>query len=132
MYAFGLEETAEYRRAEDPPRRSPSRPVGRLAIHALATYWRWRVAPTRHRLPLRKLGPMEESFFAVHNRWHWRSTYRGGQAGVALAVYDNAIRKSDSSEWLDLVDAAACSAPLATGYGREAARTALVDISNED
>jgi hypothetical protein len=48
------------------------------------------------------------SFFAIHNWWH-RGLYHLelGQTGEALALYDDPIRAGRSTEWLDVVDAAA-------------------------
>jgi hypothetical protein len=48
------------------------------------------------------------SFFAVHNWWH-RGLYHLelGEIGEALALYDGQIRAARSTEWLDVVDAAA-------------------------
>src|SRR6266576_3164060 len=48
------------------------------------------------------------SFFAIHNWWH-RGLYHLelGETGEALALYDDPIRAGRSTEWLDVVDAAA-------------------------
>jgi hypothetical protein len=44
----------------------------------------------------------------VHNWWHLALYFiEEGQTDHALALYDGPIRKDNSSEWLDLVDAAA-------------------------
>ncbi len=110
MYAFGLEETAEYRRAEESARAALRADQSDVwAIHALA-----------HVLEMEGRADegidflsgssvrWEDSFFAVHNWWHLALYFiEEDRLDSALAVYDDAIRKSDSGEWLDLVDAAA-------------------------
>ncbi|HJY73165.1 MAG TPA: methyltransferase domain-containing protein, partial [Streptosporangiaceae bacterium] len=53
-------------------------------------------------------GDWSSSFFAIHNWWH-RTLYHLelGETGEALALYDSPIRAGRSTEWLDVVDAAA-------------------------
>jgi hypothetical protein len=53
-------------------------------------------------------GDWSGSFFAIHNWWH-RTLYHLelGEIKEALALYDSPIRARRSTEWLDVVDAAA-------------------------
>jgi hypothetical protein len=53
-------------------------------------------------------GDWSGSFFAIHNWWH-RTLYHLelGEIDEALALYDSPIRARRSTEWLDVVDAAA-------------------------
>src|SRR5215469_3356043 len=91
IYAFGLEENADYRQAEARARaaldHNPRDGVDFLT--ASAPDW-------------------SPSFFAIHNWWH-RGLYHLelGEIGEALALYDDPIRAGRSTEWLDVVDAAA-------------------------
>jgi len=50
----------------------------------------------------------EGSYFAIHNWWH-RGLYHLelGETDQALALYDDPIRAARSTQWLDVVDAAA-------------------------
>jgi hypothetical protein len=50
----------------------------------------------------------ERSYFAVHNWWHLGLyLLELGRAGDALALYHERIRATRSTEWLNIVDAAA-------------------------
>jgi tetratricopeptide (TPR) repeat protein len=110
MYAFGLEETAEYRRAEESARAAlRADPSDVWAIHALAHVLEME-GRTDEGIDFLSGSSVrwENSFFAVHNWWHLALYFiEEDKLESALAVYDDAIRKSDSGEWLDLVDAAA-------------------------
>jgi tetratricopeptide (TPR) repeat protein len=110
IYAFGLEENADYRQAESRARAAlhhNSRDV--WAVHALAHVFEMEgsqrdgVAFLTATLP-----DWQSSYFAVHNWWH-RALYHLelGEADQALALYDQSIRASRSTEWLDIVDASA-------------------------
>jgi len=53
-------------------------------------------------------GHWSGSYFAVHNWWHLTLYHLElGEIDEALAVYDTTIRARRSTEWLDVVDAAA-------------------------
>src|SRR5499427_5098131 len=97
IYAFGLEENADYRPAESRARAALAHVFemegnqrdGVDFLSASAPDW-------------------SGSFFAIHNWWH-RGLYHLelGEIGEALALYDDPIRAGRSTEWLDVVDAAA-------------------------
>jgi tetratricopeptide (TPR) repeat protein len=112
MYAFGLEETADYIRAEE---------VGRQALdhdardcwahHAVAHVMEmqgraqdgigWMIAREPH-------WAAEANFFKVHNWWHRALCHLDlGQAATVLSLYDEAIRGAHSGMALDLIDASA-------------------------
>jgi tetratricopeptide (TPR) repeat protein len=132
MYAFGLEETAEYRRAEDTARAALRADQSDVwAIHALAHVLEME-GRTDEGIDFLSGSSVrwEDSFFAVHNWWHLALYFiEQDKLGSALAVYDEAIRKSDSGEWLDLVDAAALLWRLwLLGVDVKRRATALVDL----
>ena len=110
MYAFGLEETGEYRRAEAAARgalRRDRRDV--WAAHALAHVLEMQGRPGEGIDFLSSSSPdWSASFFAIHNWWHL-ALYRIelGDDGGAVALYDGPIRAGGSDAWLDLVDATA-------------------------
>jgi len=110
MYAFGLEETGDFRRAEDAARfalRAEETDV--WAHHALAHVLEMegRTEEGVEFLSGTSL-KWEESFFAVHNWWHLALyLIEQGDLDGALALYDGPIRTRPSTEWLDIVDAAA-------------------------
>ena len=72
------------------------------------------------------------SYFAVHNWWHLGLyLLELGRAGDALALYHERVRAARSTEWLDLVDAAALLWRLSL-YGTDVAAPAAAlaaDIS---
>jgi tetratricopeptide (TPR) repeat protein len=110
MYAFGLEEHGQYREAEQ------------HALAALAHNPRdvWAVHARTHVFEMegsfeagadfltQRADDWASSYFAVHNWWHLALfELELGSAAAALARYDNSIRGSGSTTWLDLDDAAA-------------------------
>jgi len=112
MYAFGLEETGDYARAEDVGREAIDRePLDCWAHHAVAHVMEmqgraqdgigWMVAREPY-------WSGDDNFFKVHNHWH-RALYHLdlGQHDQALALYDGAVRRASSAVALDLVDASA-------------------------
>ena len=112
MYAFGLEETGDYGRAEEAGRRAVElQPLDCWAHHAVAHVMEmqgraedgigWMIAREPH-------WSGDDNFFKVHNWWH-RSLYHLdlGQIDEVLALYDGPIRQDRSSVALDLVDASA-------------------------
>jgi tetratricopeptide (TPR) repeat protein len=112
MYAFGLEETGDYARAEQTGRRALDlEPFDAWAHHAVAHVMEmqgraedgigWMIA----REPF---WSSDDNFFKVHNWWHRALCHLDlGQRDVALALYDDPIRGSHSRVALDLIDASA-------------------------
>jgi len=110
MYAFGLEENAVYRQAESRARAAlDHNPRDVWSVHALAHVFEME---GRQRDGVgflsRTADDWSGSFFAIHNWWH-RTLYHLelGEIDEALALYDSPIRARPSTEWLDVVDAAA-------------------------
>ncbi|MFO1190343.1 MAG: tetratricopeptide repeat protein [Alphaproteobacteria bacterium] len=112
MYAFGLEETADYARAEAVGRQAvETQPLDCWAHHAVAHVMEmqgraedgigWMIA----REPW---WSGDDNFFKVHLWWH-KALYHLdlGQIEAAVALYDGPIRKGRSAVALDLVDASA-------------------------
>jgi hypothetical protein len=110
IYAFGLEENAAYRDAETRARRAlADNPRDVWSVHALAHVLEME---GRQRSGVDFLsgtaGDWSGSFFAVHNWWHHALYHLElGQLDQGLALYDGPIRGQRSTEWLDIVDAAA-------------------------
>ena len=112
MYAFGLEETSDYARAEDVGRRATEiEPLDCWAHHAVAHVMEmqgraqdgigWMIA----RQPY---WDGDTNFFKVHNWWHRALCHLDlGQLDEVWALYDGPIRGSRSPVALDLVDASA-------------------------
>jgi len=110
IYAFGLEENADYRQAESRARAAlEDNPRDVWSVHALAHVFEME---GNHRDGVDFLTDSapdwSASYFAIHNWWH-RGLYHLelGEIGEALALYDDPIRAGRSTEWLDVVDAAA-------------------------
>jgi tetratricopeptide (TPR) repeat protein len=110
IYAFGLEENADYRQAESRARAALDHNPGDVwSVHALAHVFEmggsqrdgveFLTASADH---------WSGSFFAIHNWWH-RTLYHLelGEIDEALRLYDAPIRAGRSTQWLDVVDAAA-------------------------
>jgi tetratricopeptide (TPR) repeat protein len=112
MYAFGLEETGNYARAEDVGRSALDRePLDCWAHHAVAHVMEmqgraqdgigWMIAREPD-------WAAADNVFKVHNWWHralWHLDL--GQVEEVLALYDGPIREQRSSVVLDLIDASA-------------------------
>jgi len=132
MYAFGLEETGDYRRAEDAARyalRADEHDV--WAHHALAHVLEMEGRTVEGVSFLTGSAVRwESSFFAVHNWWHLALyLIEEGEIDRALDLYDGPIRKDGSIQWLDLVDAAALLWRLSlVGVDVKARATALIGI----
>lgn len=112
MYAFGLEESGDYARAEETGRRAVDlEPRDCWAHHAVAHVMEmqgraedgigWMIAREPY-------WSGDDNFFQTHNWWH-RALYHLdlGQNDQALALYDGPVRESQSGVALDLVDASA-------------------------
>jgi tetratricopeptide (TPR) repeat protein len=110
IYAFGLEENADYRQAEARARAAlEHNPRDVWAVHALAHVFEMEGSQQDGVKFLTASAPdWSASFFAVHNWWH-RGLFHLelGEIDEALALYDSRIRATRSTEWLDVVDAAA-------------------------
>src|SRR2546430_7258149 len=110
IYAFGLEENADYRQAESRARAAlDHNPRDVWSVHALAHVFEMEGSQRDGVEFLTASAPdWSPSFFAIHNWWH-RGLYHLelGEIREALALYDDPIRAGRSTEWLDVVDAAA-------------------------
>ena len=110
IYAFGLEENADYRQAEARARAAlDHNPKDVWSVHALAHVFEME-GSQRDGVDFltTSAGDWSGSYFAIHNWWH-RTPYHLelGEIDEALALYDAPIRAGRSTEWLDVVDAAA-------------------------
>lgn len=111
MYAFGLEETGAYSRAEDIGRRALEL-NGRdpWAVHAVAHVMEMQ---GRLREGIDFLGAHENAWarnnaFAFHNWWHLALFYLDiGDTGQVLALYDAKVRTASSQAPLEMIDASA-------------------------
>jgi tetratricopeptide (TPR) repeat protein len=123
MYAFGLEESGDYARAEEFGRRAvDSEPLDCWAHHAVAHVMEmqgraqdgigWMIAREPY-------WATDDNFFKIHNWWHRALCHLDlGQVDAVLRLYDGPIRKSASVVALDLVDASALLWRLSlTGHG---------------
>ena len=112
MYAFGLEETGDYTRAEDNGRRALDlEPLDAWAHHAVAHVMEMQgraqdgLGWMRGR---QAYWARDDNFFKVHNWWHGALYHLDlGQFDEALNLYDGPIRANLSRVALDLVDASA-------------------------
>lgn len=112
MYAFGLEETGDYAKAEEYGRRAIElQPLDSWAHHAVAHVFEMQGRPqdgAQWMMSRQAYWAQEENFFKVHNWWH-HALYllELGQADEALAIYDTHIRKERGVTVLELIDASA-------------------------
>lgn len=111
MYAFGLEETADYAQAEAHGRAAVEiEPRDSWAWHAVAHVHEMRNAP---RDGIEWLSPHRAtwsrgSFLATHNTWHLALfELELGEEQHVLRLYDEAVGGTGSSVVLDLIDASA-------------------------
>jgi tetratricopeptide (TPR) repeat protein len=110
IYAFGLEENADYRQAEMRARAAlRQNPRDVWAVHALAHVFEMEGSRQAGAGFLSaSAGNWSASYFAIHNWWHYALYHLElEEIDQALALYDSPIRASRSTEWLDVVDAAA-------------------------
>ncbi|HEX2493955.1 MAG TPA: tetratricopeptide repeat protein [Steroidobacter sp.] len=111
MYAFGLEETALYARAEDAGRRALEfNRRDAWAVHAVAHVMEMqgRLRDGVDWLTSRELDWSVNNGFAVHNWWHLALFHLdGGDVPQALDLYDRRIRATASQVPLEMIDAAA-------------------------
>jgi len=111
MYAFGLEESGDYARAEALGRRAVGmNPRDSWAQHAVAHVMEMQ---GRAEGGIRWMrgnvdGWSKDSFFAIHNWWHLALFHLDrGEIAEVLRLYDEPIRGKRSTMMLDLVDASA-------------------------
>ena len=111
MYAFGLEETGDYARAEALGRHAVElEPRDGWAWHAVAHVMEMQ---DRRRDGVAWLGSQPQtwsdgSFFAIHNWWHLALFHLGlDDIDAVLALVDQRILGSESSVVLDMLDASA-------------------------
>jgi tetratricopeptide (TPR) repeat protein len=111
MYAFGLEEMADYARAEEAGQRAvASDPRDAWAIHAVAHVLEMtnRIADGQEWLATRAENWSPDNFLAVHNWWHLALYYFDEQRwDRVLELYDTRVRGSDSTVIMDMIDASA-------------------------
>jgi hypothetical protein len=109
IYAFGLEENADYRQAESRARAAlDHNPRDVWSVHALAHVFEMEGSQRDGvEFLTASADHWSGSFFAIHNWWH-RTLYHLelGEIDEALRLYDAPIRAGRSTEWLDVVDAA--------------------------
>jgi tetratricopeptide (TPR) repeat protein len=109
MYAFGLEEMADYSGAEAAGRRAgASDPRDAWAIHAVAHVMEMtnRAEDGQEWLSRRENDWAPDNFLAVHNWWHLALFYFEQQRwNEVLAIYDRRVRGSDSTAIMDMLDA---------------------------
>jgi tetratricopeptide (TPR) repeat protein len=111
MYAFGLEENGQYRRAEEIARRAlaldPEHPG---AIHAMVHVMEMqgRAADGLAFLAATESSWIRDTGFSVHLAWH-RALFHldRDDPGSALATYDDRIATADASTMSALADASA-------------------------
>jgi tetratricopeptide (TPR) repeat protein len=110
IYAFGLEENGDYRQAESRARAALDHNRRDVwSVHALAHVFEMEGSQREGADFLAaSAGDWSGSYFAIHNWWHkGLFLLELGEIDEALALYDSPIRAGRSTEWLDVVDAAA-------------------------
>lgn len=111
MYAFGLEETADYAKAEAYGRRGVELDArDGWAQHAVAHVMEMQ-SRQRDGIAWMRANPdawSHESFFAVHNWWHLALYHLDlGEIDEVLKLYDGPIHGSQSTVILEMIDASA-------------------------
>lgn len=112
MYAFGLEETGDYGRAEENGRHAIAlEPFDCWAHHAVTHVMEMQGRPEDGIGWMVAREPFwsgDDNFFKVHNWWHHCLFHLDiGQTEKVLELYDTTIREGQSTMALDLVDASA-------------------------
>jgi len=100
----------DYRAAEGHARAAlAANPADAWATHALAHAFEMEGNQQAGvSFPTETAGDWTPSYFAVHNWWHLALfELELGRVEAVLDIYDGPIRSKRSSEWLDIVDAAA-------------------------
>ena len=111
MHAFGLEESADYGRAESQGRRAVElEPRDGWAQHAVAHVMEMQGRPTDG-IAWMRTNPdawARDSFFCVHNWWHLALFHlEVGQVDEVLALFDGPIYGKHSAVVLEMIDASA-------------------------
>jgi tetratricopeptide (TPR) repeat protein len=111
MYAFGLEENGQYRRAEKLARRAltldPRHP-GAIHVIAHVMEMQGRAREGLEFLAATELAWIEGTGFSIHLAWHRALFYLDADdPNAALAVYDTMIAKGSGLEMSVLADASA-------------------------
>lgn len=111
MHAFGLEENADYARAEDAGRRAVEHePRDAWAIHAVAHVMEMqgRDRDGAQWLTARSADWAPENMLACHNWWHLALYHlERNETEAALDLYDGPIRVQGSTIAMEMVDASA-------------------------
>ncbi|GHG10092.1 tetratricopeptide repeat protein [Streptomyces filamentosus] len=112
MYAFGLEESGHYRRAEETGLAAVERhPRDVWAVHAVThTYeMQGRIADGVAFLDARADDWARGNYLTVHNWWHYALyALEAGAEDTALRVYDAAVHRAESAGLaMELLDASA-------------------------
>jgi tetratricopeptide (TPR) repeat protein len=111
MYAFGLEETGSYSRAEDVGRRAVE--INRFdawGVHAIAHVMEMqgRIREGIDFLTSRERDWAENNAFAYHNWWHLALYHLdAGNIAQVLDIYDRRIRPTPSQVPLEMIDGSA-------------------------
>jgi hypothetical protein len=108
MYAFGLEETSDYTRAEAFGRGAVElEPRDGWAQHAVAHVFEMKTLPTDGISWMRAHdGWARDSFFQVHNWWHLALYHlEQGDLDTVLALFDDQVYGARSGVVLDMLDA---------------------------
>jgi tetratricopeptide (TPR) repeat protein len=111
MYAFGLEESGDYARAESAGRRAVElEPRDGWAQHAVAHVFEM-TGRKRDGVAWMRANPdawSRDSFFAVHNWWHVAVFHLDlGEVDTVLELFDGAIYGRQSRIVLEMIDASA-------------------------
>ena len=111
MYAFGLEETALYSRAEDIGRRAlEMNPVDAWSVHAVTHVMEMqgRLRQGIEFLTSRECDWTDNNALATHHWWHLALFHLdAGNVAQVLDFYDRRVRPSPSQIPLEMVDASA-------------------------
>ena len=111
MYAFGLEETGLYSRAEDIGRRGLEiNPVDAWGVHAVTHVMEMqgRLREGIEFLTSRERDWAENNGLAFHNWWHLALFHLdAGNVAQVLELYDRRVRPSPSQVPLEMIDGAA-------------------------
>lgn len=112
FYAFGLEESGDYARAEDVGRQAVAlEPLDCWAHHAVAHVMEMQGRAAEGVAWMAEREPQwsgDDNFFKVHNWWHKALFHMDlGETDTALALYDERVRKERSGLALDMIDASA-------------------------